>query len=364
MRSSSNSSTTEADRNSAEPRGAVRIRWPAEWEPHEATWLSWPHNRETWPGCLDAVEAVFGLLVRELSYRERVCINVADDAMAERVQAVLRGAGVEASAPVHFFEIPTDDAWVRDHGGIFVLLEEDAGSEKVLVDFRFNAWGGKYPPWDRDAAVAGRMAQAAGVRCLEADFTLEGGSVEGNGEGTVLTTASCLLDPNRGPGRTRESMEWRLAQSLGATQVHWLARGIDGDDTDGHIDVVARFAGVHTIVAAVTDDPSHPAHGILRDNLLRLRSLRRPDGGSFEVVGLPVPRVGDGGHGSLPASYANFFVANGAVLVPRFGQADDDRAMAVLAEVFAGRDVIAIPSRELVVGLGGIHCLTQQEPVR
>lgn len=339
------------------------FRWPAEWEPHAATWLSWPHNVETWPGRLEAVEATFAALVRVLCAVECVCINVSDAAMGERAWACLRAAGVAASADVSFFEIPTDDAWVRDHGPIFVTREQKEGFEKAVVDFGFDAWGGKYPPWDRDDAVPRRIAEARGLRRFEAGFVLEGGSVEGNGEGVIVTTESCLLNPNRGGSRSRQEMEEKLAATLGARQVLWLGRGIEGDDTDGHVDDLTRFVAVDTLVTAVEDNPADVNREPLQENLRRLRAARRPDGGTFTVVPLPMPeRIRRGPGLRSPASYANFFLANRVALVPTFGSDSDDRAKSILEELLPGRDVIGIPSRDLVVGLGSIHCLTQQEP--
>lgn len=348
--------------NPAQTPAFLGYRWPAEWEAHEATWLSWPHNRDTWPGCLEAVEDTFGTIVRELSLRERVCINIANPAMVDRAKACLQRAGVEPDAPVDFFEIATDDAWIRDHGPIFVVREADGKAEKALVDFGFDAWGKKYPPWDQDNAVPRHIAAATGLRRFEADFTLEAGSIDGNGKGVVLTTESCLLHPNRGPGRTREEMATRLAESLGVQQVLWLGGGIEGDDTDGHVDELTRFVSTQTLVTAVEADPGDSNYRPLQENLQRLRSMSRPDGGRFEIASLPMPCVRDLAGSRYPASYANFYLANDVALVPTFGLPSDELAMAILGEVLSGREIIGIPSRDLVVGLGSLHCLTQQEP--
>ena len=304
-------------------------------------------------------------MVRALCRAERICINVRDERMADRVGACLResGVGVGAGADVSFFEIPTDDAWVRDHGPIFVTREQEGRRETALVDFGFNAWGGKYPPWDRDDAVPRQIASARGWKRFEAGFVLEGGSVEGNGHGVVVTTESCLLNPNRGPSRSREFMEEKLAETLGARHVIWLESGIEGDDTDGHVDDVTRFVSAHTLVTVVEGDASDVNERRLSENLRRLREARRPDGGSFDVVLLPMPEAVRSTSGiRYPASYANFFLANGLALVPTFGVRTDERALSILAEVLPGREVIGIPSRELVAGRGSVHCLTQQEP--
>lgn len=339
------------------------FRWPAEWEPHAATWLSWPHNTATWPSGLEAVEETFADLVRVLSRVERVCINVCDGRMADRAGACLRASGVGADADVSFFEIPTDDAWVRDHGPIFVTRQREGRRETALIDFDFDAWGGKYPPWDRDDAVPRQIADVRGLRRFEAGFVLEGGSVEGNGDGVVVTTESCLLNPNRGSSRSRGSMEQRLAETLGAQQVVWLESGIEGDDTDGHVDDVTRFVSTHTLVTVVEKDASDVNEKRLRENLRRLREARRPDGGNFDVVPLPMPEAVRSASGvRYPASYANFFLANGLALVPTFGVRTDERALSILGELLSGREVIGVPSRDLVAGLGSVHCLTQQEP--
>jgi agmatine deiminase len=336
------------------------FRWPAEWEPHRATWLAWPHNRETWPGShLAAAEEAYLEMVRALDGRERIHILVVDGAAGERVEGLLARIGLGRGAALH--AIATDDAWIRDHGPIF--LEGPAG-ERALVDFRFDSWGGKYPPFGRDDAVPRAVAAELGVRSFEADFVLEGGSIDGNGEGTLLTTESCLLHPNREPGRSREQMEARLADFLGIRQVLWLGDGIEGDDTDGHVDDIARFVDATTVVAAREPDASDPNHGPLEANLRRLRAMADARGRRLAVATLPMPPplLVDGQR--RPASYANFYLANGCALVPAFGAPSDARALAVLRELLPGREVVPIPARALVVGLGAVHCLTQQEPGR
>jgi len=336
------------------------LRWPAEWEPHAATWLSWPHNRETWPGRLAAAEASFVAMVAALHGRERVCINARDAAHAEHIAGQLRAAGVERGCEIH--PVPTDDAWVRDHGPIFLV----GASGPALVDFRFDAWGGKYPPWDQDDAVPGRIAALRGAQRFQADFVLEGGSVDGNGEGTALTTEACLLSGNRlRPGeapRSREEMERRLHAWLGIERVLWLGEGIVGDDTDGHVDDIARFVAPRTLVVAQEPDSADPNHGPLAANLARLRGQHDARGQRLEVVTLPMPRavVVDGAR--CPASYANFYLANGVALVPVFSRPEDAVALSILRELLPGREIVPIPARDLIQGLGAVHCLTQQEP--
>jgi agmatine deiminase len=334
------------------------FRWPAEWEPHRATWLVWPHNPETWPGAhLAAAESAYLEVIHALHGSEAVHVLVADGNAEASVRARLGAAGAEAA--VYFERLATDDAWIRDHGPIF--LEGPAGV-RALVDFRFDSWGGKYPPYARDDAVPRQIAERLGLRRFQADFVLEGGSIDGNGDGTVLTTESCLLNPNREPGRTREAMEARLSAFLGARQVLWLAEGIEGDDTDGHVDDIARFVDATTVVAVHEPDASDPNHGPLEANLRRLRGMEDAHGRRLAVATLPMPPplVVDGQR--RPASYANFYLANGCALVPVFGAPSDARALAVLGEVLPGRDLVPIPAASLVVGLGAIHCLTQQEP--
>ncbi len=355
-----------------------RRRWPAEWEPHRATWLSWPHNVETWPRLvLGEVEDAFCEIVRAIAPGETVEINVADGAMAERVRARLRGAGVEPLERVRFRGVPTDDAWVRDHGGI-VVFESDAseaervadgevgaGRRRVLLDFEYDSWGGKYPPWDRDAAVGEQMARIARLPRVAIDWVLEGGSIEGDGAGTILTTESCLLDPKRaraGQARTRATLEALLSRELGAEQVLWLASGIAGDDTDGHIDDLTRFVAPGHVVTVVANDPAHVDFGVLEANRARLASMVDAAGRALEVVELPVPAPLLGPEGPLPASYANFYFANAALLVPVFDRPSDREAIAILERLVRDRPIVPIPSARLVMGLGSVHCLTQQEP--
>jgi len=332
------------------------FRWPAEWEPHHATWLAWPHNAETWPGHLEAVVASYVEMVRALHTGERVCITVLDEAMEEAARRRLGQAGIESGLEFHRF--PTDDAWIRDHGPVFVKR----ANQVAVVDFRFDSWGRKYPPWDRDDRIPAAIAAARGMRRFGVEIVLEGGSVDGNGCGSVLTTESCLLNPNRGPSRTREALERILHQTLGATQVLWLAAGIEGDDTDGHVDDLCRFVNPTTVVAAEEKDPGDPNHAPLAENLRRLREMRDQEGKPLAVATLPMPPPLRIAGLRCPASYANFYLANQVVLVPVFEAASDARALAVLRELLPGREVVPIRARELVLGLGAVHCLTQQEP--
>lgn len=354
---------------SADDPADAGFRWPAEWEPHAATWLSWPHNEDTWPGRLPAVERVFARIVAALCPHEDVCINVAGDGMEDRVRSLLAREGVDPDRAVQFVSIVTDDAWIRDHGPIFVVGEGRPGErERALIDFRFNAWGGKYPPWDRDDAVARAIAQHLELPRVDANWVLEGGSIDGNGAGCALATESCLLNPNRNPrpdrsGAQAHEVEEKLAQTLGCDRVLWLADGIAGDDTDGHIDDIARFVAQDRIVVALEDDPHDGNYRLLQENWERLRKLRDHRGQPFDLVPLPMPPaiVSDGQR--CPASYANFYLANAVALVPVFDVPTDTRALEILADQLPGREIVGIASRDLVVGLGAVHCLTLQEPL-
>lgn len=340
---------------------AESYRMPAEWEPHDATWLSWPHNPETWPGCLDAIEAPMVEIVAALAEVESVHINVLDAAQSSYVERLL--APRVPPGRVHLQSIPTNDAWCRDHGAIFCIGPADAAHPVVAAKFRYNAWGGKYPPFDLDQQVAERMAATLGVPCIEQPMVLEGGAIDVNGRGVLLTTEQCLLNPNRNPSMDRAGIEACLAHALGAETIVWLGDGIEGDDTDGHIDELTRFVAERTVVTAIEPNRDDPNHAPLQTNRRRLEEIRFADGGALEIVDLPMPAPLHYRGERLPASYANFYVANDLVLVPEFGATADHVAAAVLSDCFPDRRIVAIDCRYLVVGLGGLHCLTQQVPV-
>jgi agmatine deiminase len=332
---------------------------PAEWSEHHATWISWPHNRETWPGHVDAAEAAMAEFVVALAPHEIVCINVQNEAHGQSVASRLRGR--VASDRVRLEQIPTDDAWIRDYGAI-VVSDPDAPGGAAAIDFEYNAWGGKYPPYDQDRAVARQMSEKLGLPRIGCPMVLEGGSVEVNGEGLGLVTEQCLLNPNRNPDLDRGEIASRLDELLGLRELVWLGDGVAGDDTDGHIDNLARFFGPHSVVTVVTADKADPNHAALADNRRRLAEYRDSQGRGLEVRELPLPDpvLHDGLR--LPASYANFYIANGIVLMPAYGTRADDTAAGILAECFPGRSVVPIDCRALVVGLGALHCLTQQIP--
>lgn len=339
------------------------FRWPAEWEAHRGTWLAWPHNAETWPDCLEQAADAFAAVVAALVERETVHVNVADEPMEERARGTLRRRGVDPDAGVVFHRIRTDDAWTRDHGPIFVVSGEGEGRRRAAVDFGFDNWGRKYRGWKHDAAVAQQIAKELGIPRFSSDYVLEGGAIDGNGDGTVLTTESCLLNPNRGEGRTRERAERVLHDFLGVEKVLWLAGGIEGDDTDGHVDDVARFVGTTTVVAVECQDPADPNAPLLLENRRRLSTMSDARGRPIDVVPLPAPTPRHVDAYRCPESYANFYLANGVAIVPTFDAPADARALDILREVLSGREVIGVPCSDLVLGLGTVHCVTQQEPL-
>jgi agmatine deiminase len=344
---------------SIETPAARGYAMPPEWAPHQATWLSWPHNPETWPGHLEAAERALAGAVAALAEGETVRINVLDERHERHVAALLaRRAGAQR---VEFHRLPTNDAWCRDHGAIFVTRP---GSDAPLLalDFGYNAWGGKYPPFDLDERVPAQMAALLGVPAREVDMILEGGSIDVNGAGTLLTTEQCLLNPNRNPQLDRAGIERRLRENLGIRQVLWLGEGIVGDDTDGHVDDLTRFVAPDTVVAVMETDPADENYRALRENRERLAAMRLADGRPLQVLELPMPEPVFRGTERLPASYANFYIGNRVVLLPVFGGARDEEAAAILARCFPGRRVVGVDCRDIVVGLGTLHCLTQQVP--
>ena len=334
---------------------------PAEWAPHQATWISWPHKRDSWPGKFEPVEPVMVRFVAALSAHELVRINVLDAAHEKRVGELLEGHANAAN--VRFHRFPTNDAWCRDHGAIFVTREGADGPEGLALDFGFNAWGGKYPPFDLDDAIPPQMADALGVPCESIDMVLEGGSIEVNGAGALMTTEQCLLHPNRNPSMTRESIEASLRDNLGVGQIIWLGDGIVGDDTDGHVDDLTRFVAEDVVVTVVERDRADDNYEALAENRERLDAVRLNDGRPLTVheMQMPGPVVFEGDR--LPASYANFYIGNRCVVMPAFNDPADEAARRVLQTCFPGRDVVAIDCTDLVLGLGTFHCLTQQIPV-
>jgi agmatine deiminase len=346
---------------------ALGYAMPAEWQPHAATWLSWPKDPLTWPDRVPQAEAIFLRMIEVLAEQETVNLLVNDEATRDQVRARMPWPQAR-SVQIHV--IATVDSWIRDYGPNFLLAREDrrapggplAHTALAYNAWGFNAWGGKYETLMRDAAIPRALAPILRVPVFEPGLVLEGGSIDVNGEGVVMTTEQCLLNPNRNPGRSRAEIERALRDFLGVSDVLWLGEGVAGDDTDGHIDDIARFVSPRTIVTAVEDDPADPNYAPLQDNLRRLELARDPAGRRYEVVKLPMPGpvLADGE--PLPASYANFYVANGVVLLPVYEHANDERAATILRGLFPDRRVVPIVCTDLIWGMGAIHCVTQQQP--
>jgi len=332
---------------------------PPEWAPHQATWISWPHNVDTWPGKFETVEPVMARFVGVVSQTETVRINVLDGNHEARVRGLLEGKALAANVVFHHFR--TNDAWCRDHGAIFVRSHGEASL--TALDFRFNSWGGKYPPYDLDDAIPPQMAKALDVPCRRVEMVLEGGSIDVNGAGALLTTEQCLLNPNRNPALDRAAIESVLREELGVSEIHWLGEGIVGDDTDGHVDDLTRFVAGHTVVTVVEPDRTDENHGPLSENRERLDAIRLADGRPLDVVELQMPRPVVYRGERLPASYANFYIGNRVVVMPTFGDPADEPNRLRLAACFPNREVVGIDCTDLVLGLGTFHCLTQQVPV-
>ena len=334
---------------------------PAEWEWHASTWLSWPSNEITWPGeRLERVRESYVKMIRLLSAAEKVDLLVDDEEARIAVQARLRLADIDLnSVRVHI--IPTVDGWIRDYGPNFLVSRNNRLEPVAYNNWRFNAWGGKYQDLAQDDRVPDQLSDVLGLPEFRPGLILEGGSIEVNGAGLCLTTRQCLLNPNRNPLLSQQEIERALRDSLGVERILWLDEGIIGDDTDGHIDDIARFADRDTVVCAVESDPSDPNFPILRSALERLQRISK-NASLFRVVELPMPEPVSADWGRLPASYANFYIANELVLVPVFGQDRDQTALAVLSELFPDRQVAGIPASDMVFGLGAVHCLTQQQP--
>ncbi len=326
---------------------------PAEWEPHEATWIAWPHNREDWPGRFAPIPWVYGEIVRKLSRVEKVRILVKDRALEDQARRVLGKVGAQMDA-VEFFECPTNRVWTRDYGPLFV---RKPGGGVALTGWRFNAWA-KYDDWQLDAAVPAKLAEWLKLPAWTVPVVLEGGSIDVNGAGLLLTTEECLLSPiqARNPGMSRLEIERAFSRYLGIDRVIWLRNGIAGDDTHGHVDDVARFVERGTVVVSAEPDRSSPNYELLRENAGILEAA------GLEVVKLPMPRPLVFAGQLLPASYANFYIANRLVLVPTFNDPNDRIALTRLARLFPGREVTGINCTELILGLGALHCMTQQQP--
>lgn len=338
---------------------SLGFQFPAEFDRHEATWLSWPHKEASWPGAIQRIFSPYAQFIREIARFERVCINVSNEAMRDAALTYIRAAGADTDR-VTFYFIPTNDAWCRDHGPAFVVNR--ATRQKAIVDWKYNAWGDKYPPYDLDDVVPTRVGEALGLEVFHPGIVMEGGSVEFNGAGTVLTSECCLLNPNRNPHLNRDSIERYLHDYYGIEQVLWVPEGIAGDDTDGHIDDTIRFVNADTVVSVVEHSKSDENYEPLQTNLRALSSMRLANGRQLQVVELPMPDAVVYEGQRLPASYANFYIANGCVIVPTYRCKADEKAIDILQNCFADRKVIGIDSTDIIWGLGSFHCLSQQEP--
>jgi agmatine deiminase len=333
-------------------------RMPAEWEPHAATWLSWPRREGiSFPDAYDRVLPTFREMVAALLESEPVCINVSNGAHEAEARAILDELPQER---LTYYTIPTNEPWCRDHGPIFLTRRDDP--KLAIVDWGYNAWGGKYPPFDLDDVVPTRVAEALSLPVWQGGMILEGGSIDVNGMGALLTTESCLLNRNRNPNMTRDQIEQRMRDYLGVRDIFWLSRGTEGDDTDGHIDNLARFVDERIVLAVVERNRRDANYEPLQENLAMLREIRM-DGEPLEIIELPMPAEIHRDDLRLPASYANFYIANSVILVPTFDDENDDEAIDTIQDAFPDREVVAIDCRELVWGLGAFHCLTQQQPV-
>ena len=334
--------------------------FPAEFARHDATWLSWPHKEASWPGKIATIYPVYAQFIKLVAEGEKVNVNVADEAMKQKALRYVQEAGADLNN-VNFFIHPTNDAWCRDHGPAF-LLNPNAEHKKIIVDWGYNAWGGKYPPFDLDDNIPTLIAKHYNIPVLYPGIVMEGGSVEFNGKGTLLTTTSCLLNENRNPHLNQKQIEEFLYNYYGVENILWLGDGILGDDTDGHIDDLTRFVNADTVVTVVETNRADENYVPLRDNLKELSKLRLENGKQLNIVELPMPEAIVYEDMRLPASYANFYISNKYVVVPTFRDKNDDKAVDIIQKTFPDRKVIGLDSLDVIWGLGSFHCLSQQEP--
>ena len=334
--------------------------FPAEFAKHDAMWLSWPHKEASWPGKLDSIFPSYVQFIKVVSLTERVCINVVDTSMQAFATKLIQAAGVDMSR-VQFFLHPTNDAWCRDHGPSF-LIRNNTDAPKAIVDWNINAWGGKYPPYDLDDIIPTLIAKEMSLPLFYPNIIMEGGSVDFNGAGTVLTSKCCLLNPNRNPHLNQAQIEKFLCDYYGVSQVLWVSEGIVGDDTDGHIDDTVRFVNEDTVVTVVEANKQSENYELLQQNLKELKQMRLQNGKQLNIIELPMPADVIYEDQMLPASYANFYISNGHVVVPTYKCAQDDKAMQIIQSCFPTREVVGIDSSDIIWGLGSFHCLSQQEP--
>jgi len=348
----------------------ANYRMPPEWAPHLACYLVWPHNRDTWPGKFEVIPPIYAAMVSSIAQFEPVCLMVNDPNHLDAVRAMIRDAARHLSYDtaatirnIDIFHLPTNDSWPRDHGPIFVnRIGDGPGPNQIALDWRFNSWGQKYGAFDLDDVVPQKLATRYNFKVIEPNIVLEGGSIDVNGTGTLLTTESCLLNKNRNPDLSVDEIEDYLRTYLGVTNILWLGDGIAGDDTDGHIDDLARFTAPDTIVTVIEEDPTDANYKVLRDNLDRLRTMRDQNDRPFKIQTLPMPPALTLDDTRMPASYANFYIANNGVLMPTFNCPQDKVASATLSKLFPNRRIVHVPSTDLVWGLGSVHCLSQQHP--
>lgn len=345
------------------------FHFPAEFAKQRAMWLSWPHKKASWPGKLDAIYDPYAEFILQIADHQKVCINVADGAMhhfalgtiAESKYAKSLSNMDEILENITFYYHPTNDAWCRDHGPAFVVNPDT--KTKAIVDWGYNAWGDKYPPYDLDDVIPTLIGEKLGLQVFHPGIVMEGGSVEFNGKGTILTTTACLLNKNRNPHLSQYEIEQYLTEYYGIEHILWLDEGIVGDDTDGHIDDITRFVNYDTVVTVIEKNKSDDNYDILKDNLKLLKKMRLADDNSLNIVELPMPHPVIYEDQRLPASYANFYISNEKVIVPTFrDDQNDTQALEILEECFPDRKVIGIDSVDIIWGLGSFHCLSQQEP--
>lgn len=331
--------------------------FPAEWAKHEATWLSWPHKEESWPGKIETIYEPYCQFIKIVATGEKVRINVRDEQMKQFAIGELAKVDADLSQ-IEFYFNESNDAWCRDHGPAFVLK----GNTKAVIDWDYNAWGGKYPPFDLDDVIPTKIAKHFNLPLFEPGIVMEGGSVEFNGAGTILTSTACLLNENRNPHLNKEQIEDYLKEYYGVDQILWVGDGIVGDDTDGHIDDITRFVNEDTVLTVVETNSNDENYELLQENLTALKEMRLLDGRPLNIVELPMPSPVIYEDTRLPASYANFYIANAAVVVPTFRDQNDEVALEIIRSVFPDRKVVGIDSTDIIWGLGSFHCLSQQEP--
>jgi len=334
--------------------------FPAEFAPHQSTWLSWPHKEASWPGKIEKIFPSYIAFIKTLVRFEDVNINVCDAVMQAKASQMLVDAGADLSR-VHFFIHPTNDAWCRDHGPAFLLNRNDP-TKKAIVDWNYNAWGNKYPPFDLDDVIPTKIGKTLGLEVFHPGIIMEGGSVDFNGAGTVMTSTACLLNQNRNPHLNQGQIEQYLMDYYGQDQVLWVDEGIVGDDTDGHIDDTVRFINEDTVVTVIEENKQDENYELLQHNLRQLQKMRLLNGKQLNIIEIPMPAdvIWEGQR--LPASYANFYIANKQVVVPTYRCDRDEKVISILQGCFPDREIIGIDSTDIIWGLGSFHCLSQQEP--